>query len=354
MAEYIQTLDYSNDSRKLREIMNRKKHEFDNKFKLLSTVTEDSDLELNQVSLKDFNIHYILGTGTFATVVLAELKTIRDTKYAIKILRKERIIECKQRNNILNEKKVLHALNCPFIIKLAYTFKDNSNLYLVLEYTGGGEMFTHLRKMQSYSESTACFYASQIIIALEYLHYLNIIYRNLIPENILFNHDGYIKLGDFGLSKLVDGRTFTLCGTPDYLAPEIIAKQPHNKDVDWWALGILIFEMMAGYPPFYHEDPLNTYALILKNVLTIPKNFSKSSIDLINGLLESAASKRLGSKHDAEDLKRHEWFKDVDWLNIYEKKVKPPYVPSEEFEKSDYVPFKVSTIEEYENEFADF
>jgi hypothetical protein len=210
-----------------------------------TTTTISSATGLNATStivkLDDFELDRTIGTGSFGRVMIAYLKRDRTQRFAIKMLKKENIVKMKQIEHTLNEKKILHSINFPFIVYLAHSFKDNSNLYMVLEYVSGGEMFTHLRKTGRYSEEIACFYASQIVLTFEYLHYLNIIYRDLKPENVLYDASGYIKITDFGFAKIIKDRTWTLCGTPEYLAPEIILSRGYNKAVDWWALGEVFF-----------------------------------------------------------------------------------------------------------------
>ena len=332
----------------LREIYKRKKEEFLHKI-------QSTPKSISNASLDDYIISHTLGTGTFASVVLAKPKNEIDKNYAIKIMRKHRLIECNQAENVINEKKLLFALDYPFLVKIEKCFKDNSNIYIVIEYVKGGEMFTHLRKKSRYSEEIARFYACQIVLAFEYLHYLKIIYRNLVPENILFGSDGYIKLADFGLAKMVD-QTYTksLCGTPEYLAPEIIAGKGYNREVDWWALGVLIYEMITGVPPFAHQDNIKTYEEIIKNNPKIPSSFSDSLSKTVTGFLQTHVSKRLGSKYDAFEVKTSEWFKGIDWKGVYEKRVSPPFLPEDEFDRSDYIRPNIDNVEKFRDEFESF
>ena len=169
------------------------------------------------------------------------------------------MIYLKQVDHVKTEKKILEELNHPFIVNLFGAFQDDKNLYLLLEYVIGGEFFSHLRKAGRFPNDTAKFYAAQITLVFEHLHSMMILYRDLKPENLLLDSDGNCKVTDFGFAKKVEYRTWTLCGTPEYLAPEIILSKGHGKAVDWWASGILMYEMLAGYPPFYDEDPLGIY-----------------------------------------------------------------------------------------------
>lgn len=309
----------------------------------------------NSVKLDDFELDRTIGTGSFGRVMIAYLKRDRSQRYAIKMLKKDNIVKMKQIEHTLNEKKILSSVSFPFIVHLAYSFKDNSNLYMVLEYVSGGEMFTHLRKTGRYTEEVVCFYASQIVLTFEYLHYLNIIYRDLKPENVLFDASGFIKITDFGFAKIIKDRTWTLCGTPEYLAPEIILSRGYNKAVDWWALGVLIYEMAAGYPPFYAENPIQIYEKIVSGHLRFPAHFSSEIKDLLKNLLQVDLTKRIGNlKNGVSDVKQHKWFSQVDWIAIYEKRIKAPYAPKEEYEHYDEEPLYISTTEKYAKEFADF
>ena len=220
-----------------RQFLDAKKKEFEEKLKVnasgsssilpagaggKSTLMSMQQQQANSgsVSLADFELDRTIGTGSFGRVVIAYVRSDRTQRYALKMLKKENIVKMKQVEHTLNEKKILTAIDFPFIVRLLWSFKDNSNLYMVLEYVSGGEMFTHLRRTGRYSEETTCFYASQIVLAFEYLHHLNIVYRDLKPENVLYDSNGYMKITDFGFAKIIKDRTWTLCGTPEYLAPE--------------------------------------------------------------------------------------------------------------------------------------
>lgn len=192
----------------------------------------------------------------------------------------------------------------------------------------GGELFTYLRSVGRLETAHACFYAAQVATMFEYIHGKNIIYRDLKPENLLISDDGYLKLTDFGFAKVVEGRTYTLCGTPEYLAPEILLNKGHGKAVDWWTLGILIYEMNAGIDPFTDEDPMGIYQKILKGKVKFPRNFDKNAKSLVKHLLVADLSKRYGNlKNGANDIKNHRWFAGIDWGKLVNKDIQVPYKP---------------------------
>lgn len=179
-----------------------------------------------------------------------------------------------------------------------------------------------------FPNDVALFYITEIVCALEYLHSLKVAYRDIKPENLLIAADGHLRITDFGFAKQVEDRTFTLCGTPEYLAPEIIMSIGHNASVDWWALGILLFEMLAGYPPFYDQNPYEVYRKITIGHFEFPAQISMNGRKLINGLLEHDISKRLGCmKGGAVEIQQHTWFRGVDWNMVKQKKIQPPWVP---------------------------
>ncbi|KYR01199.1 cAMP-dependent protein kinase [Tieghemostelium lacteum] len=278
--------------------------------------------------LKEFKQIRVIGTGTFGKVYLVQ--NINDKRfYAMKCLNKANVVQLKQVEHLNSEKSILASVNHPFIVNLYQAFQDEVKLYLLFEYVAGGEVFTHLRKTCKFSNSVAKFYAAEIILALEFLHKQNIVYRDLKPENLLIDTDGHIKITDFGFAKRVEDRTFTLCGTPEYLAPEVIQSKGHGKAVDWWALGILIFEMLAGYPPFYDDDTFVIYNKILAGRITFPIGFDLDAKDLIKRLLTADRTRRLGALRDgAQDVKNHRWFVDINWDDLYQRKYKGPFVPN--------------------------
>ncbi|XP_064455652.1 cAMP-dependent protein kinase catalytic subunit 3-like isoform X2 [Ornithodoros turicata] len=296
-----------------------------------SVVESSGESECGKWSLEDFEIIKTIGTGTFGRVCLVRDRS--SSYYAMKILEIADIIRLKQVEHVKNEKSILLQVDHPFIIQMTWTHHDSTCLYMLFEYVSGGELFTYLRNAGRFSSSTGSFYAGQIVLALEYLHRLHIVYRDLKPENLLLDKDGHLKITDFGFAKMLhdsedDARTWTLCGTPEYLAPEIIQSKGHNKAVDWWALGILIYEMLAGYPPYFDDNPFAIYEKILAGKVDWPRHIDPVAKDLIKKLLVTDRTKRLGSmKNGAEDVKRHRWFKGTNWEDVLEKRVKPPILP---------------------------
>lgn len=275
--------------------------------------------------LVDFEMKETLGTGTFGRVRLCKHRNLPGQHLAMKILKKSEIIRLKQTEHIISEKEVLTQIHHPFIVNLMKTFQDETRLYMVLEYIIGGEVFSHLRKAGKFPSDVAKFYAAEIVLAFEYLHSLDIIYRDLKPENLLLDGQGHIKITDFGFAKKVTERTFTLCGTPEYLAPEIIQSKGHGKAVDWWALGILIYEMLVGYPPFFDETPFRIYEKILEGRVQFPKWIDSRAKDLIKGLLTLDPTKRVGNlKRGVGDIKKHKWFSGVDWDVLLAKSIPAP------------------------------
>lgn len=284
-------------------------------------------VEKKKFKLDDFVIMQTLGTGSFGRVHLVKHKET-GKYYAMKVLVKRQIIESKQVEHTINEKKILETLDHPYMVNLIGSFKDNRNLYIVLEYVCGGELFSYLRQCKRLPNHVARFYAAEVVLAFEHLHSKDIIYRDLKPENLLIDKNGNIKITDFGFAKYVPDVTWTLCGTPDYLAPEIIQSKGYGKAVDWYALGVLIYEMLAGFPPFYDEDQMRLYERILEGRLRWPSYFDPAAKDLIKRLLSPDLTKRYGNlKSGSADIKKHKWFSEIDWKKLAEVKVKAPYIP---------------------------
>ncbi|GAA5878131.1 hypothetical protein JCM1840_002251 [Sporobolomyces johnsonii] len=287
------------------------------------------------LSLGDFDMLDTLGTGTFGRVLLARLRTSQARPaqtqphyFAMKVLEKSTVVRLRQVEHVNSERSTLALIQHPFVVNLFCTFQDEQNLYLLLEYVQGGELFSHLRRAGRFSADVARFYIANLILALEHLHEHDIIYRDLKPENLLIDATGHIKVTDFGFAKYVPDRTYTLCGTPEYLAPEIITATGHGAAADWWALGVLLFELLAGYPPFFADNPLEIYEKILTGKFGVPHHIDPVAKDLIRRLLTADLTKRLGNlKNGAQDVKNHQWFEGVDWDAVKRKEIRAPIIP---------------------------
>ncbi|OQO10957.1 cAMP-dependent protein kinase type 2 [Cryoendolithus antarcticus] len=279
-------------------------------------------------TLTDFTISRTLGTGSFGRVHLVQSKH-NQRFYAVKVLKKQQVVKMKQVEHTNDERRMLQRCKHPFLITLWGTFQDGKNLYMVMDFIEGGELFSLLRKSQRFPNPVAKFYAAEVTLALDYLHSANIIYRDLKPENLLLDRHGHLKITDFGFAKEVPDITWTLCGTPDYLAPEVVSSKGYNKSVDWWSLGILIFEMLCGFTPFWDSgSPLKIYENILKGRVKYPPYIHPDAQDLLVKLITSDLTKRLGNLHGgSRDVMTHPWFAEVTWERLAKKDIDAPYVP---------------------------
>lgn len=285
-----------------------------------------------RVSFREFSLLKVVGKGSFGKVMQVRKK---DTGriYAMKVLHKASIITRNQVEHTRTERAVLGRIVHPFIVGLNYAFQTPDKLYFVLDYCAGGELFFHLGKEGRFREDRARFYAAQITLALEHLHGMNVIYRDLKPENVLLDHRGNVRLTDFGLSKEnvfeVDRGATSFCGTPEYLAPEVLDRKGHGRAVDWWSLGALLYEMLTGLPPFYCKERDKLFESILRAKLEFPPYLSDVAVDICSKLLNRDPTKRLGSgPGDAAEVKAHPFFASVDWTALYELRVPIPFVPA--------------------------
>jgi len=268
-----------------------------------------------------------LGKGAFGLVQLVFDKPSRRS-YALKSIHKSTIVQYGHQVHVFAEKDIMISLDCDFIVRLLCTYSDENHLYFLMELALGGELFTLLRSRTAFDDSTAKFYAAIMVCVFEYMHSKDIIYRDLKPENILLDRNGYLKLTDFGFAKVITERTYTLCGTPDYLAPEVVSGIGHGKGVDWWTLGILTYEMLASYPPFYHNDPVHTYWKILNGRIMFPRSFTRNSKDIVKKFLNRKPSKRLGLVNSrAGRVKEQPWFSNFTWTDLYKRRMKAPIIP---------------------------
>ena len=275
-------------------------------------------------SLDDLRIIGTLGRGTFGHVQLVADK--QEVTYALKAVNKNHVVRHNQIPHILNERAVMMELNHPFVVRLHRTLRDNNFLYFLLEPSMGGELFSILRARDHFDNATAQFYAAIVVSVFDYMHSKDTLYRDLKPENLLMDRDGYLRVTDFGFAKKTKDRTYTFCGTPDYLAPEIVASAGHHTGADWWTLGILIYEMLAGYTPFYDEaGPTQMYSKILAGKVLFPSSFSPAAQELIASLLQIKPTRRLGVLMGGASLiMRHAWFEGLDWTALYNKTITPP------------------------------
>ncbi|KAK5125748.1 hypothetical protein LTR85_012023 [Meristemomyces frigidus] len=282
----------------------------------------------------DFEILKLIGKGTFGQVFQVRK---RDTKriYAMKVLSKKVIVQKKEIQHTIGERNILvrtATTESPFIVGLKFSFQTAADLYLVTDYMSGGELFWHLQKEGRFVEERARFYIAELILALRHLHQHDIVYRDLKPENILLDANGHIALCDFGLSKAnlsKNDTTNTFCGTTEYLAPEVLLdEQGYTKMVDFWSLGVLVFEMCCGWSPFYAEDTQQMYKNIAFGKVRFPRDaLSAEGRNFVKGLLNRNPAHRLGAKGDAEELMAHAFFADIDWNALSKKSTQPPFKP---------------------------
>ena len=295
---------------------------------------EELDSEHTNIKLKydDFELIKLLGRGSFGEVVLVRLKANKKI-YAMKILNKSLLKLKKQQLHTKTERDLMVKVNCPFIVNIKSAFQDSLKLYIVSEFMQGGDMFFHMHdgKIVVFNDEKTKFYIMELVLALECLHKNNMVYRDLKPENILLDDKGHVKLTDFGLSKILEAeedKAFTICGTPQYLAPEIITKKGYDKAVDWWSLGCVMYEMLTGKIPYAIRRGIKLNIRIYEQKVVYPSNMNKDAISFIKQLLVINPNERLGSgQNGSENVKNHPYFKGVNWEDVWDKKIKPPFIP---------------------------
>ncbi|XP_038639137.1 cGMP-dependent protein kinase 2 isoform X1 [Scyliorhinus canicula] len=275
---------------------------------------------------KNLDIVATLGMGGFGRVELVKLKD-EDVTFALKCIKKKHIVETRQQEHVYSEKNILLQTKCQFIVRLYRTFHDSKYVYMLLEVCLGGELWSILRDMCCFDEPTARFCVGCVVEAFDYLHNRGIVYRDLKPENLLLDSDGYVKMADFGFAKWIGlgKKTWTFCGTPEYVAPEIIMNKGHDFGADYWSLGILVFELLTGNPPFTGPDPIQIYNMILRGMekVDFPKRISKRPEDLIRKLCKVNPTERLGNKKNGiNDIRKNKWFQGFDWEGLRSRKMK--------------------------------
>jgi len=281
-----------------------------------------------KVSVEDFDLLTLIGKGSFGKVMQVKKKDTGKI-YAMKVLDKKHILEHNEVEHTLAEKHILQQIHHPFLVNLNFSFQTEDKLYFILDFVNGGELFFHLQREKKFSEERVRFYGAEILLALEHLHNNGIIYRDLKPENILLTNEGHIVLTDFGLCKegiqSEEDRTGTFCGTPEYLAPEVLKGKGYGKAVDWWSFGSLLYEMLTGLPPFYSQDVQEMYRKIMTEKLKFPPQMSENARTLLEGLLQRDVNERL---KDPAKIKLQAFFTPIDFQLLYEKQIKPPFIPS--------------------------
>lgn len=277
----------------------------------------------------------MIGKGAFGKVYLTMHRKTGKI-YAMKCIRKDVVIDQDFFESLKLEKDILYNVEHPFIVSMDFVFQNDFRIYFIMEFIKGGELYRHLSKMKRFSDEETRFMIAQIALALGHLHKKNILYRDLKPENVLFNEDGYLKLADFGLAKMTQSKkdqSNSFCGTPEYLSPEMIIGNGHDHTVDWWTLGVLLFELLVGITPFFHRNNHRMQYLIQECPVTFPDKsklgFEVSPVakDLIKRLLEKDKTKRLGAVNDVQDILSHPFFDGLDMEKLVRKEIDPPYKP---------------------------
>lgn len=281
------------------------------------------------VGLEDFEVLKVVGQGAFAKVY--QVRRIGTLEiYAMKVMRKDKIMEKNHAEYMKSERNILTKVDHPFIVQLRYSFQTKYRLYLVLDFVNGGHLFFQLYRQGLFREDLARIYTAEIVSAVSHLHANGIMHRDLKPENILLDADGHVMLTDFGLAKQFDEntRSNSMCGTLEYMSPEIVLGKGHDKAADWWSVGILLFEMLTGQPPFTGGNRQKIQQKIIKDKIKLPAFLSSEAHSLLKGLLQKEASKRLGSgPGGSQEIKSHKWFKMINWKKLEARETRPSFLP---------------------------
>lgn len=288
--------------------------------------------EFVDIELDDMEVIATLGVGGFGRVELVKCRKRPSTAFALKCLKKQHIVETQQQEHVFSEKNILMSCKHNFITRLYKTFKDKKYIYMLMEVSLGGELWTILRDKGWFDDATTRFYIACVVSAFEYLHNRGIIYRDLKPENLLLDKNGYIKMVDFGFSKHIDSgrKTWTFCGTPEYVAPEIILNKGHDRAVDFWSLGVLMYELLTGTPPFTASDPMKVYNIILRGFdqIDVPRHVNRTAVTLMKRFCRENPVERIGYQKDGVlDIKKHRWFQGFDWDGLLAMSLDPPIHP---------------------------
>ncbi|KAL9337102.1 hypothetical protein Peur_071590 [Populus x canadensis] len=286
-------------------------------------------LKVQTVGIEDFEVLKVVGQGAFGKVYQVRKKGTPEI-YAMKVMRKDRIVEKNHVEYMRGERDILTKIDHPFIVQLKYSFQTKYRLYLVLDFINGGHLFFQLYNHGLFREDLARIYAAEIASAVSHLHANGIMHRDLKPENILLDSDGHAMLTDFGLAKEFDEntRSNSMCGTVEYMAPEIVQGKGHDKAADWWSVGILLYEMLTGKPPFIGGNRDKIQQKIVKDKIKLPSFLSSEAHSLLKGLLNKDAAKRLGSGSlGSEEIKRHKWFKPINWKKLDAREIQPSFRP---------------------------
>jgi len=322
---YLDKYVYKTGDKKERAYENGTKLEKAEDYKTIYSKDKDKN-----VVLDDFSLLKVLGRGAFGKVMLVKMKDTGEL-YALKSMKKADLVEKDQLEHTKTEKWILEKINHPFLVNLDYCFQTKEKIFFVMKFMRGGELFQHLRKEKRFPEFRAKFYGAQIALALGHLHSYNIIYRDMKPENILMDDEGYLAITDFGMAKVLADNALanSFCGTPEYLAPEVITATGHGREADWWGLGVLMYELLIGIPPFYHQNHNTMFELIQTSEVRFHPQIkiSNEAKDFILRSLRKNPKERLGHRGDIKELMAHPWFSDLNWDDLMKKQIPAPFKP---------------------------